>query len=184
MENLKEKLAKEIYPKLADDFNIKNKMRILKPIVGYVQIGIGKMITQNPENKLKIEEDATYILEKITGQKPKIIVCKKAIAGFKLRGNETVALLVTLRRNRLLEFIDRLLTYVLPRIKDFNGLKGNNFDKKGNVNLGIKEHSIFPETISDKIKTSFGLQVILIGSGRSKDENLKLWEYVGFPIKL
>ena len=142
------------------------------------------MVTQNLENKPKILEDTEFILTKITGQKPKVILAKKAIAGFKLRGNEPVALFITLRRKRLLDFMDRLLTYALPRNKDFSVLKENNFDVKGNINMGIREHIIFPETISDKIKTSYGLQVTLIGNGRTKAENMKLWEYIGFPIKI
>lgn len=184
MSNLKEQLDKEIFPALMKNFGIKNKLRIPRPSVGYIQIGIGKMITQSPDNKPKILEDAVYVLEKITGQKPKTVISKKAIAGFKLRGKEPIALLVTLRKKRLLEFVDRLLTYALPRMKEFYGLKENNFDKNGNINFGIKEHIIFPETISDKIKTNFGLQITLLGTGRTREENIKLWEYLGFPIRI
>lgn len=183
-QDLRQKLEKEVYPKLAKDFKIKNKMRIPKPVVCYIQIGIGKMVTQSPDNKPKILEDTEFILSKITGQKPKLVVSKKAIAGFKLRGGEPIALLVTLRNKKLFEFVDRFLTYALPRMKDFSGLKKNNFDKNGNINFGIKEHIIFPETISDKIHANFGLQITLNANGRIKEENIKLWEYMGFPVRI
>lgn len=154
------------------------------PTKGIVQIGIGKMVIANPQNQDKIIEDANYVLAAITGQKPKIVRAKKSLAGFKLRKGMPVAVLVTLRKKRLLDFIERLVTYALPRSKDFYGLGKNNFDKKGNLNLGIKEINIFPETISDKIKYNFGFSVHIVGSGKTKDDNIKMWSDLGFPIKI
>jgi large subunit ribosomal protein L5 len=155
-----------------------------RPIKGIVQIGIGKLVTSHPETQEKIIEDGSYVLSMITGQKPKIVHAKKSISGFKLRKGMPVALLVTLRKKRLNDFIQRLLTYALPRAKDFYGLKAENFDNKGNINLGFREVNIFPEAISDKIKYNFGLSINLVGSGKTKEENIKMWKDLGFPVKI
>jgi len=149
-----------------------------------VQIGIGKLIANHSEAQEKIIEDGMYVLSAITGQKPKIVPIKKSISGFKIRKGTPVALLVTLREKKLNDFIQRLLIYALPRAKDFYGLRTENFDKKGNINLGFKEINIFPEAISDKIKYNFGLSINLVGSGKTKEENLKMWKDLGFPIKI
>ncbi len=155
-----------------------------RPIKGIVQIGIGKLVTTHPEAQEKIIEDGIYVLSMITGQKPKVVKAKKSISGFKLRKGMPVALLVTLRKKRLNDFIQRLLTYALPRAKDFYGLKAENFDNKGNINLGFKEINIFPEAISDKIKYNFGVSINLVGSGKTKEENIKMWKDLGFPVKI
>ncbi|MCS7200591.1 MAG: 50S ribosomal protein L5 [Patescibacteria group bacterium] len=154
------------------------------PLKGIVQIGIAKLVTANPENQQKIIEDASYVLSMITGQKPSVIRAKKSEAAFKLRKGMPVALRVTLRKKRLLNFLQRLITYALPRMKDFYGLKNNNFDKYGNINLGIKEVSIFPEAISDKIKFNFGFQINLVSSTKRREDNLNLWRELGFPVKI
>lgn len=179
-----EQLIKEILPNLAKVLKVKNPLATPRPKVGYIQIGIGKLITTNPEGKEKIIEDAVFVLNRITGQKPKIVMSKKAIAGFKLRERQPVAVLTTLRKNQLLNFIDRFLTYALPRTKDFKGVESNNVDKKGNLNLGLRECGVFPEVISDKIKINFGLQITLISNGASREANIKLWEALGFPMRL
>lgn len=181
---LQKDFYQKILPELKKELNIKNDLEVPRPVVGVIQIGIGKMITQHPENQDKILESAIYALSMITGQKPKIVTSKKAVSGFKLRKGMPVAVLVTLRRKKLLDFIERLIVYALPRAKDFLGLKKNNVDEKGNLNLGFKEINIFPETISDKIKYNFGFSINLIGSGKTKEENLKLWSALGFPLKI
>lgn len=155
-----------------------------RPIKGIVQIGVGKLITSHPDQEKKILEDASYVLSMITGQKPKIVIARKAIAGFKLKKGTPIALLVTLRKKRLFDFIQRLVTYALPRAKDFYGLKETNFDNQGNINLGFKDINIFPEAMSDKIKYTFGLGINLVGNGKNRDENLKMWKKYGFPIKV
>lgn len=179
---IQEQFETEVAKKLQGELKISNALRAPKPTAAYIQIGIGKAIIHSPENKKKILEDSTWALTQVTGQKPKLIVAKKSVAGFKLREGQPVALLVTLRKKRLFDFLDRLLTYVLPREKDFRGLGENNFDKVGNINFGLKEIGIFPEAISDKIKVNFGLQITVTGSGKTKDQNLLLWEYLGFPM--
>lgn len=164
--------------------NYQIDLKKTRPLVGIIQIGIGKLIANHPDQENKIIEDASYVLAMITGQKPKIVRAKKAIAGFKLKKGMPVAVLVTLRKKRLYDFIQRFITYALPRVKDFYGLKKNNFDNKGNINLGLKEINIFPEAVSDKIKYSFGFSINLIGSGKNKEENMNLWKELGFPINI
>ncbi len=181
---LQKNFYSDIMPLLKKDLGLKNDLEVPRPIKGIVQIGVGKLINQHPENQQKIIDDAVYVLSMITGQKPKVVVAKKSVSGFKLRKGNTVALLVTLRRKKLLDFIERLITYALPRTKDFTGIKKKNIDTKGNLNLGFKEITIFPEAISDKIKYSFGFSVNLIASGKNKEENIKLWSYLGFPLSL
>lgn len=181
---LRETFYKEIIPQLKKELSISNDLRVPRPIVGLIQIGIGKLITNHSENKDKIIEDASYIISMITGQKPKIILARKSVSGFKLRKGTPVSVLVTLRRKRLFDFIERLVTYALPRAKDFRGIFSNNLDQKGNINLGLKETNIFPEAISDKIKYNFGIQITLKASGKTREENIKLWSKLGFPLKI
>jgi len=174
----------EIIPLLKKELKIENSLRVPRPKLGIVQIGVGKLITQHPESQEKILEDANYVLSLITGQKPKIVTAKKSVSGFKLRKGMPIAVLVTLRRKRLLDFIERFVSYALPRAKDFTGVRKNNLDDKGNLNLGFKEINIFPEAISDKIKYNFGFSVNLVGTGKTKEENIKLWSFLGFPLKI
>ncbi len=179
---LREDFESKILPELKRALNINNDLRVPRPLKGIVQIGIGKLISQNPDQKDNIVEEASMILTKITGQKPKVVISNKSISGFKLRKGMPVAVLVTLRKKRLLDFIERLLTYALPRSRDFKGIKHNMLDNKGNLNLGFKEVTIFPEAFSDKIKRQYGLGINLVGSGRNFEENKTLWEKLGFPF--
>jgi len=180
---LRDQWQKEIRSKLGKELGLSNALQTPRPLVGYVQIGVGKMIAQRPEAKDSILEQATQALQVITGRKPKIIPAKNAIAGFRVREGQPVALLVTLRKQALLEFIDRFLAYALPRAKEFKGLQERNFDKAGNLNLGLRELNVFPEAVSDKIKVNFGIQVTLVGSGVSREDNIALWKHLGFPLE-
>jgi len=181
---LREDFNKTIIKELMEELGKKNKLAVPKPVVGIVNIGIGKLVTSQPENRDKIVEDATYVLSMITGQKPKVIKAKKSVAGFKLRKNMPVAVLVTLRGKKLLDFIERLVSYVLPRSREFKGITKNLIDNKGNINLGFREINIFPEAISDKIRYNFGIQITLVGSSKKKEENIHLWRKLGFPFKI
>ncbi len=181
--NLSERWKEEIRPALNKELGLSNTLQTPRPLVGYIQIGVGKMIAQHSEAKNGIMEQATLALNVITGRKPKIIPAKNAIAGFRVREGQPVALLVTLRKQGLLEFIDRFLAYALPRAKEFKGLQERNFDTAGNLNLGLRELNVFPEAVSDKIKMNFGIQVTLVGSGASREENVALWKHLGFPLE-
>ncbi len=181
---LREDFDKKIKEELMQELNIKNKLAVPRPLKGIVNIGIGKLITAQPENRDKILEDAIYVLSMITGQKPKIIKAKKSVSGFKLRKGMPVSVLVTLRGKRLLDFIERLVSYALPRAREFKGITKNLLDAKGNINLGFKEVSMFPEAISDKVRYNFGIQITLLGSSKKREENIYLWKKLGFPIKI
>jgi large subunit ribosomal protein L5 len=178
---LREDFDKTIIKELMEELGKKNKLAVPRPVVGIVNIGIGKLVTSQPENRDKIVEDATYVLSMVTGQKPKVIKAKKSVAGFKLRKNMPVAVLVTLRGKKLL---DRLVSYVLPRSREFKGITKNLIDNRGNINLGFREINIFPEAISDKIRYNFGIQITLVGSSKKKEENIHLWRKLGFPFKI
>lgn len=181
---LREEFVQKILPDLKKDLGIVNDLRVPRPEKGIIQIGFGKLITLNPDQKNNIIEEVTEILSKITGQKPKIVTAKKSVSGFRLRKGMPIAALVTLRKKRLLDFIERFISYALPRARDFRGIQKNMLDSKGNLNLGFKDVTIFPEAISDKIKRSYGLQVTLVATGRNFEENVALWKALGFPIKV
>ncbi len=174
----------KILLELKEELKKDNILAVPRPIRGIVNIGIGKLVTSNPENKDKIIEDALYVLSMVTGQKPKVVSARKSVAGFKLKKGTPVAVLVTLRGKKLLDFIERLLTYALPRSKEFKGITNKLVDNKGNLNLGFRDVNIFPEAFSDKIRYNFGIQITLIGSSKKKEENLRLWSKLGFPMKL
>lgn len=181
---LYEEFNNKIKFELKEELGIKNILAVPKPIKAVVNIGIGKLINQNPDNKDKIIEEALYALARITGQRGMVVKARKSIAGFKLKKGMPVAVLVTLRKKRLFDFIERLVTYYLPRYRDFKGIQKNNLDNKGNLNLGFKEISIFPEAISDKIKHNFGLQITIVTNSNNKNENITLWKKLGFPVKI
>lgn len=180
---LREEFEK-IIEELKEELNKKNKLEVPRPVKGIVNIGIGKLVTTNPENRDKILEDAVYVLSMVTGQKPKVIKARKSVAGFKLRKGMPVAVLVTLRGKKLLDFIERLVNYVLPRSREFKGITKNLLDDKGNLNMGFRDVNMFPEAISDKVRYNFGIQITLVSSSKKKDENIKLWSKLGFPMKV
>lgn len=175
-EKIKQELKKEL--------NKGNILAVPRPIKGIVNIGIGKLVTSNPENKDKIVEDAIYVLSMVTGQKPKVVIAKKSVAGFKLRKKMPVAVMSTLRGVRLLDFIERLVSYTLPRSREFKGITKNLLDNKGNINIGLRDVNVFPEAISDKVRYNFGIQITLVSSSKNREENIKLWSKLGFPIRL
>ncbi len=175
---------KKIQQELKEELGKENLLAVPRPIRGIAHIGIGKLITSNPENKDKIIEDALYVLSMVTGQKPKIVTAKKSVSGFKLRKKMPVAVMVNLRGIRLLDFIERLVCYVLPRSRDFKGITKNLLDNRGNLNIGLRDVNVFPEAVSDKVRYNFGIQITLVSSSKKKEENIKLWSKLGFPIKI
>jgi large subunit ribosomal protein L5 len=144
-----------------------------------LNIGTGRV---NKEPKL-IEKILTDIA-KITGQKPAVKKAKKSIAGFKLRQGMEVGVMVTLRGRRMYDFIDRLISIALPRSRDFRGLDQRSFDQLGNLNIGIREHNIFPEVTYESLKDIFGLQVTITTDAKTQAEGKELLRLMGFPIKI
>ncbi len=142
-----------------------------------VNMGIGKALDDS-----KYLESAADDLKVITGQKPATRVAKKAVAGFKLRAGEPVGLVVTLRGKRMWDFFEKLVNIVLPRLRDFHGVSRKSFDGSGNYNLGIEEHTVFPEIDPNKLEKVKGLEVAIVTTAKNDDEGLKLLEKLGMPF--
>jgi large subunit ribosomal protein L5 len=175
---LKEKYKKEIVPKMLKERKLENVMEVPRINKITVNMGIGSA-TQN----IKELESASRDLGVITGQKPVITKARKSIAGFKVRQGNPIGCMVTLRGNRMYEFLDRLLSVAIPRIRDFRGLSKNSFDGSGNYTIGIKEQLIFPEVDYDSILSVKGMNITITTSTESDDEALFLLDEFGFPFK-
>jgi large subunit ribosomal protein L5 len=155
----------------------KNPMQAPRISKVVVSSGVGSF---KDKNKFKIVEDR---LARLTGQKPAPRGAKISIAGFKSRQGDTVGYQVTLRGKRMLEFLDRLVHIALPRTKDFRGISREAADEMGNYTLGIKEHTIFPETADEELKDVFGLSITIVTTAKSKDEVVAFLTHLGFPFK-
>ncbi len=175
---LKEIYIKEIQPSLKEKLGFKNNY--MGPKLQKVVLNMGLGLDGNDSKILKSCEDD---LAKIAGQKPIITKFKKSVANFKTRKNTNAGLKVTLRNNKMYEFIDRLVNIALPRIKDFRGLTTNGFDKFGNYTFGIKEHIIFPEVNFDKVEKIRGLDITIVISSLNKDHSIELLKKLNFPFK-
>tara|TARA_Y100000816_G_scaffold209937_1_gene155660 strand:+ start:2300 stop:2854 length:555 start_codon:yes stop_codon:yes gene_type:complete len=174
---LKELYYKKIQPSLKDKFGFKNLY--MGPKIEKIVINMGLGLDGNDSKIIKsCEED----LSKITGQKPVVTKFKKSVANFKTRKGSNAGLKVTLRKNKMYEFLDRLVNIALPRIKDFRGLSLNGFDKFGNYTFGVKEHIIFPEVSFDRADKIRGLDIVIVISSKSKDHSLALLEQLNFPF--
>ena len=175
---LKEMYKKEIQSDLKNKFELKNLLMV--PRIQKVVINMGLGVDGNDNKILKSCEDD---LSKITGQKPVITKFKKSISNFKTRKDSNAGLKVTLRKDKMYEFLDRLVNIALPRIKDFRGLTIKGFDKFGNYSFGVKEHIIFPEVNFDKVEKIRGLDISIIISSINKDHSLELLKKLNFPFK-
>ncbi len=175
---LKVKYFKEIVPKLKEQFGYKNVMQVprLEKIV--INMGVGQAV-QDP----KILEEAVKDLETITGQKPSIRTAKKSISNFKLREGMKIGAKVTLRRERMYEFLDRLITIALPRVRDFRGISDKSFDGRGNYTLGIKEQIIFPEINVDKVNKILGMDITFVTTAKTDKEAYELLSAFGMPFR-
>ena len=175
---LKETLTKEIQPALKEQFGLKNIF--MAPRIEKVVLNMGLGLDGTDSKILKsCEED----MAKITGQKPVITKFKKSVANFKTRKGSNAGLKVTLRKNKMYEFLDRLVNIALPRIKDFRGLTSKGLDNFGNYSFGIKEHIIFPEVNLDKVEKIRGLDISIIIASLNKDHSLELLKKLNFPFK-
>ena len=175
---LKELYKKEIKNLLKEKYGFKNLN--MSPELEKIVINMGLGIDGNDNKIIKsCEED----LSKITGQKPVVTKFKKSISNFKTRKDSKAGLKVTLRKNKMYEFIDRLVNIALPRIKDFRGLSSNGFDRFGNYTFGVKEHIIFPEVNFDKVDKIRGLDITIVIKSMSKEHSLELLKKFNFPFK-
>ena len=174
---LKELYNSKIKDSLAKKLSLKNKL--MSPKLEKIVINMGLGVDGNDQ---KILKSTLNDLASISGQKPFITKFKKSISNFKSRKNTNAGLKVTLRKNRMYEFVDRLVNIALPRIKDFRGLDLSGFDKFGNFSLGIKEHIVFPEVNFDKVDKIRGLDITIVASGLNKAHTLALLKEFNFPF--
>jgi large subunit ribosomal protein L5 len=175
---LQEQYNKTVIPALQKEFGIKNPMAVPKIEKVVLNTGIGRML-KDDKAVAKAEKDLAIL----SGQKPVARKAKKSISSFKVREGMTVGLSVTLRGKRMYDFIDRLISIALPMSKDFRGIELKNIDAGGNLNLGIKEHNIFPEITYETLKDIFGLQVTVTTTARNKEKGIALFKLMGFPLK-
>lgn len=175
---LKELFVKKIQPNLKEKLGYRNLYMV--PKIQKVVLNMGLGVDGNDTKIIKsCEED----LAKITGQKPVITKFKKSISNFKTRQNTNAGLKVTLRRNKMYEFIDRLVNITLPRIRDFRGLSPNGFDQFGNYTFGIKEHIVFPEVNFDKVEKIRGLDISIVIKSLKKEDSFELLKQLNFPLR-
>ena len=178
MARLKEKYNKEIAPQIAKEFDIKNLMAIPRLEKIIVNMGMGEAISNSKILDVAVEE-----LRVITGQKPVITKAKKSIASFKLRQGMSIGTMVTLRGERMYEFLDRLISVALPRVRDFRGISGKAFDGRGNYTLGIREQLIFPEIDFNKVDKTRGMNISIITSAKTDEQSRALLKAMGMPFR-
>src|SRR5213082_3514256 len=169
---------KNVIPQLMKDFGYKNPMQVPKMEKILVNMGLGEAISNN-----KLIEQAEEQLMAISGQKAVVTRSRKSIANFKLRENQPIGVMVTLRKDRMYEFLDRLLSTALPRVRDFKGVGAKSFDGRGNYTLGIKEQIIFPEINYDRIEKIKGMNITIVTTARSDEEGRALLRYFGMPFR-
>lgn len=175
---LKERYKSEVVPALVKEFGYTNPMAVPKLEKIILNMGVGREAQNNP----KVFDQATMELSTISGQKPVITKAKKSIAAFKLRTGMPVGVSVTLRGERMYEFLDRLLNAVLPRVRDFRGVSPRAFDGRGNYTLGIKDQLIFPEIDFNKVDRTRGMNISIVTTARTDEEGRALLRQLGMPF--
>jgi large subunit ribosomal protein L5 len=177
MARLKEKYDEEVVPKLVKEFGIENPMAVPRITKVVCNIGVGEA-----SRNAKLLDQAVDELVLIAGQKPVIRKARRSIAQFKLREGMQVGCSVTLRRDRMFEFLDRLINIALPRVRDFRGLSARGFDGRGNFTMGIKDHLIFPEIDYTKVENPKGMNVTVVTTAKTDDQARFLLQELGFPF--
>lgn len=178
MNRLQEKYRSEMIPALMAKFNYSSIMECPKVSKVVINIGVGDAVA-NP----KVLDDAVNELTQITGQKPLVTKAKKSIATFKLREGMPIGCKVTLRGERMYEFLDKLITIALPRVRDFRGINPKGFDGRGNYTLGVKEQLIFPEINYDKVNKIRGMDIVIVTTANTDQEGFELLKLYGMPFK-
>lgn len=184
MISLKEKYKKEVKPAMKKKFGLKSEMAIPRISKVVVNVGMGKMISDMASGqKKKTIDNIVNDITKITGQKPLVTKVKKSISGFKIRKGMPSGIAVTLREQKMRDFLMRLIHVVLPRTKDFEGLNLNSVDKEGNLSIGIEEQVSFPEILPEEVYTEFGFGITVVTTTREREKGLELLKLMGFPFK-
>lgn len=175
---LRERFRAEIAPALMRQFNYANRMQVPEIRKVVVNMGLGEAVAN-----VKVIDAAVAEMAAITGQKPVVTRAKKSEASFKLRAGMPIGCKVTMRGERMYEFVDRLLSIALPRIRDFRGVPAKSFDGRGNYSLGIREQLIFPEIRYEKVEATRGMDICIETSARTDEEARALLEHIGFPFR-
>jgi large subunit ribosomal protein L5 len=175
---LREIYKKEIVPALTKQFGYKSVMQVPRVTKVVLNMGVGEAVGDK-----KLLENAVGDMTKISGQKPVVTKARKAIAAFKIREGYPIGCMVTLRENRMYEFLDRLISVALPRVRDFRGVSGRSFDGRGNFNMGVKEQIIFPEIEYDKIDTMRGMNITITTTAKTDAEAKALLAAFHFPFR-
>ncbi len=178
MARLKEKYKTEVAPALAKEFDIKNPMAVPRVEKVVVNMGMGEAIAN-----AKILDTAVDELRVVTGQKPVVTKAKKSIASFKLRQGMNIGAMVTLRGDRMYEFLDRLISVALPRVRDFRGISAKAFDGRGNYTLGIREQLIFPEIDFNKVDKTRGMNISIVTTAGNDEQGRALLKALGMPFR-
>ena len=178
MNRLQEKYQNSVKPELAKKFSYKSSMQIPKVEKIVINMGVGDAVANS-----KVLDDAVEELTQISGQKPIITKAKHSIANFKLREGMPIGCKVTLRGERMYQFLDKLVSIALPRVRDFHGINGNSFDGRGNYTLGVKEQLIFPEINFDKIKKVRGMDIVIVTTAKTDEEGRTLLQFMGMPFR-
>lgn len=178
MARLKKYYEETIVKQLMEQFNYKSVMQVPRIEKITLNMGVGEAVADK-----KVMENAVSDLEKIAGQKPLVTKAKKSIAAFKIRDDYPVGCKVTLRKNNMYTFLDRLISIAIPRIRDFRGISAKSFDGRGNYNMGIKEQIIFPEIEYDKIDALRGMNITITTSAKTDDEAKRLLSAFSFPFR-
>ncbi len=178
MARLREIYKKEIVPALTKQFGYKSVMEVPRVSKVVLNMGVGEAVGDK-----KLLENAAADMQKIAGQKPVVTKARKAIAVFKIREGYPIGCMVTLRQNRMYEFLDRLISVALPRVRDFRGVSGRSFDGRGNFNMGVKEQIIFPEIEYDKVDAMRGMNITITTTAKTDAEAKALLAAFRFPFK-
>lgn len=178
MNRLQEKYEAEIKKELLSKFNYKSVMQVPKIEKVIINIGVGDAVSN-----AKLLDDSVAELETITGQRPIVTKSKKSIAGFKLREDMPIGTKVTLRGEKMYDFLDKLVSISLPRVRDFRGVSRDSFDGRGNYTLGIKEQLIFPEINFDKVNKTRGMDISIVTNAKTDEEARELLSLLGMPFK-
>jgi len=178
MNRLKEKYDSEVKKSLLEKFNYSSIMQVPKVEKIVINIGVGDAVSNS-----KLLEESVAELEQITGQKPIVTRAKQSIAGFKLRENMPIGTKVTLRGEKMYDFLDKLVSVSLPRVRDFRGVSADSFDGRGNYTLGVKEQLIFPEINFDKVNKTRGMDIVIVTTANTDEESRELLTQLGMPFK-
>ncbi|MDP3015066.1 MAG: 50S ribosomal protein L5 [bacterium] len=175
-------MDKSIIKKIKEELGYKNNLEA--PVIEKIVVGVGVgRLSQQPNFEEKILPELIKDLSLITGQKPAVCKAKKSIAGFKIRMGQIVGLKTVLRRGRMYDFLEKLIKMVFPRVRDFQGIDLKNMDAQGNLSVGLKEHTVFPEINPENSKVDFGLEISIVIKAKTKEEAIKLYRLLGIPLK-